>query len=107
MAFNPFSTFQKNQKFWMAAILIVCMIVFVGCTGTGVEIQNSLIYYLKGTGPTVVRVARHNLSAYDLGRLRDQRNAVNAFMRHSAQATVDNLTKGMQDERAKPEPTEA
>ena len=34
MAFNPFVSFQKNQKFWMAAVLILCMVTFVLCTGT-------------------------------------------------------------------------
>ena len=33
MAFNPLGAFQKNKKFWMAGILIVCMISFVFCSG--------------------------------------------------------------------------
>jgi hypothetical protein len=33
MAFNPFRSFRRNQKYWMAGILIVCMITFVLCSG--------------------------------------------------------------------------
>src|SRR5437870_13379004 len=33
MPFNPFSRFRKYQKFWMATILLVCMVTFVLCTG--------------------------------------------------------------------------
>src|SRR5438045_3722901 len=35
MAFNPFASFQKNRKYWMAAVLLMCMITFVLCTGVG------------------------------------------------------------------------
>ena len=45
MAFNPLNTFHKNKRFWMAAILMVCMVTFVFCTGSkgGMEdwIQNT------------------------------------------------------------------
>ena len=33
MAFHPLRTFQKNRRFWMAAILLMCMATFVLCTG--------------------------------------------------------------------------
>ena len=33
MAFDPIHVFRKYQKFWMAAILLMCMITFVLCQG--------------------------------------------------------------------------
>jgi hypothetical protein len=103
MAFNPFTTFQKNQKFWMALILMVCMITFVFCTGIG-DMQDRILSRFRSSGPTVVTVARQNLSAYDLSRLRDERKAVNEFMRLASQFTVDNVTGIIQKIREKPVP---
>ena len=33
MAFNPIAIFRKYQRFWMAGVLLMCMITFVLCTG--------------------------------------------------------------------------
>ena len=33
MAFNPFTSFRKHQKFWMAGAVLVCMMTFVLCSG--------------------------------------------------------------------------
>ena len=35
MAFNPFTSFRKYQKFWMASLVLLSMITFVLCTGLG------------------------------------------------------------------------
>src|SRR5205807_6903284 len=29
MAFNPFASFRKHQKYWMAGAVLVCMLTFV------------------------------------------------------------------------------
>jgi hypothetical protein len=97
MAFNPFTTFQKNQKFWMAAILLICMVTFVFCTGiAGMDLGDKIIRKFSRSGPTAVTVASNNLSSFDLGQLREQRNMVNEFMRRSCQFTIENLNIGMQ-----------
>jgi hypothetical protein len=96
MAFNPFTTFQKNQKFWMAAILMICMVTFVFCTGSRGDLWDAIGRGFKGTGPAVVTVAGRNYSQYDLSQLRDQRNVVNDYMRAGADFAVRNITDKLQ-----------
>jgi hypothetical protein len=96
MAFNPFTTFQKNQKFWMAAILMVCMVTFVFCTGSRGDLWDSLGRTFRGTGPTVARVGGYNLSDYDLRVLRDQRNVVNDYMRNLLDIAVRDINAKFQ-----------
>jgi hypothetical protein len=98
MAFNPFVTFQKNQKFWMAAILLLCMITFVFCTGLGgSDLGERLIYWLKKRGPTLVALNGQNLTYEDFARLRVQRRMVNEFMRQCADVAVKDITQKMQE----------
>ncbi len=106
MAFNPFVTFQKNQKFWMAAILLVTMITFVFCTGTGGDIQDKLLNRFRSSGPAVFRVDGRSVSSYDLTKLRDQRNAVNEFMRRLCNDAVENINRGLQKIQEAPLPAE-
>jgi hypothetical protein len=105
MAFNPFTTFQKNQKFWMAAILVVCMITFVVCTGSG-DISQKFLDNIRRSGPTAVTVANHNLSSFDLAQLRDQRNMVNEFMRRASEITISNLNDGLRKIGEMPAPND-
>ncbi len=95
MAFNPFSTFQKNQKFWMAAILMVCMITFVFFGFKG-DVGDWLMKGFRGTGPTVVRIASRNYSDFDLRQVRLQRNIVNDYMRACCDITMRNIAKDVQ-----------
>ena len=37
MAFNPFTAFQKNKKFWMAAVLLITMVTFIFCAGNAAD----------------------------------------------------------------------
>ncbi|MCS7046319.1 MAG: hypothetical protein NZO58_08185, partial [Gemmataceae bacterium] len=51
MAFNPFTNFRKYQKFWMAAILLVCMVTFILCTGTGTgDLSDRILRWVGGRG---------------------------------------------------------
>src|ERR1700730_1176194 len=43
MAFNPFTSFRKYQRFWMATVLLLCMITFVLCTGVGGDLSQRLL----------------------------------------------------------------
>lgn len=106
MAFNPFSTFQKNQKFWMAAILMICMVTFVFCTGSRGDVYDAIMRQFRGTGPTVVRVAGYNLSQFDLTTLRDERNIVNDFMRAGCDIAVRAIDEQMQKVKDQPDPTD-
>ena len=103
MAFNPFTTFQRNQKFWMAAILMICMVTFVFCTGSRGDLWDAIGRGFKGTGPAVVTVAGRNYSQFDLGQLRDQRNVVNDYMRAGADFTINNITEKLQQMKQPPD----
>jgi hypothetical protein len=95
MAFNPFATFQRNKKFWMAMMTLLAMVTFVFCTGMG-DMQDRIIRWFGSRGPTVMKVAGTSFSSYDLHRLRDERAAVNQFMKAACRATIENVTQDMQ-----------
>src|ERR1700676_3782155 len=106
MAFNPFHAFQKNKQFWMAAVLLVTMITFVFCTGTGGDMQDRLMAMFRKRGTTIATVGSYNLTHEDLSSLRNNRNMVNEFMLKCCRITADNLTKVLQDEQKKTLPTD-
>src|SRR4051794_26261484 len=82
MAFNPLHTFQKNRRFWMAAILMICMVSFVFCTGMRGDMSDKIGNMFRGTsGPTVVTIDGRGVSDKDMDDLRMQRNLANSFMR--------------------------
>ena len=83
MAFNPLSTFHKNKRFWMAAILGVCMMSFVFCAGFKGDMATKLEALVsgRGSGPAIVTIDNRGVSDRDLSDLKTQRNLANAFMR--------------------------
>ena len=100
MAFNPLNTFHKNKRFWMAAILLICMISFVFCGFKG-DFGEKLSAWVsgRGTGPAIVTIDGRSVSDKDLGDLKMQRNLANAFMRNCAEISRKNLAKIFFDER--------
>jgi hypothetical protein len=93
MAFNPFVTFQKNKRFWMAAILMVCMVSFVFCTGMRGGMEDFFQKYTRSSGPTAVSIDGRNISRRDLEELRMQRNLANAFMKNCNDIAYKNTVK--------------
>jgi hypothetical protein len=95
MAFNPFTSFQRNQKFWMASLTLVTMILFVFCSGmgSGGDISDRLLHYFSPRGQTVMTVANKNYTQQDLHDVRRQRDTANEFMRKAADVTVQKLTE--------------
>src|SRR5205807_7468165 len=62
MAFNPFTSFRKYQKFWMATILLLCMITFVLCTGVGGDLSDRLIQlFARRHGSVVAKFDGYNV----------------------------------------------
>ena len=53
MAFNPFTTFRKYQKIWMATILLLCMLTFVLCTGAAGRPERILLRLFRPGGTVV------------------------------------------------------
>jgi hypothetical protein len=96
MAFNPLSVFQKNKRFWMAAILMICMVTFVFCTGRG-DLGERLQNFLGRRGTAMLKINGTNYSADDMIKLRDQRKFANAYMSRSAEYAFRKLTAAIMD----------
>jgi hypothetical protein len=91
MAFNPLATFQKNRRFWMSLILMICMVSFIffgfkgGC--------DERTFNWRGTGPGVVAIDGRNYSRKDLDDLKTQRNVVNTYMKTCTRICYEKLEK--------------
>jgi hypothetical protein len=95
MAFNPFSAFRKHQKFWMASLVLLAMIVFV--------FDKVFTNYTSGGGGggRGNAVATINGTAYydrDLRRLKTQRNVANEYMHRVLNLSYEKLKEQMQKE---------
>ena len=105
MAFNPFAGFQKNKKFWMAAVLLLCMVTFIFCTGLKGDLADKiLVLFSRNRGPTVVEVGSYRLTRFDLESLRSNRNMVNEYMRQCCEMTIANMQGILQKEKDKISP---
>src|SRR5260370_28016027 len=93
MAFNPFITFQRNKRFWMAAILMICMVSFVFCTGMRGDMSERIPRLWGSTGPAVIEIDGRSISRRDLENIRTQRNLANIFMKHCADMAFKNVSK--------------
>ncbi|MBI2807942.1 MAG: hypothetical protein HYX68_23405 [Planctomycetes bacterium] len=103
MAFNILGTFQKNKRFWMALILMVCMISFVFCTGMKGDMQDRLLPLLGlgSKGQTIGSIAGSRISSRDLHDLRTQRNLADAIMKVCADLAFKKLTKALFENQKK------
>jgi hypothetical protein len=90
MAFN---TFHKNRRFWMAAVLMICMISFVFCTGSGDMAEKITRWTGNRGGPTIASIDGRSISRRDLDELRTQRNLANTFMKHCADISYKNVSE--------------
>jgi hypothetical protein len=92
MALHPLRTFQKNRKFWMAAILLVCMITFVLCTGLqGGDFADWLMRFFRSSGPEAVQIANRKVTVRELEDLKRRRETANDYMTRAAQMIVAQL----------------
>src|SRR5262245_58573846 len=97
MAFNPFVTFQKNRRFWMAAILMICMISFVFCTGLKGDMAERIQWLLGRGGPTAFTMDGRTYSNQQVNQLRDQRTLANRLMMTCADMAFKKLSKHIYD----------
>jgi hypothetical protein len=108
MAFHPMRTFQKNRKFWMAAVLLVCMFTFVLCTGLqGGDFAGWIMSLFRPRGNEAVALADpypdlnalKNLESVsvrsfymsDLDDVKKRREIANDYMNRAAKLVLDNL----------------
>jgi hypothetical protein len=99
MAFHPLRTFQKNRKFWMATILLVCMVTFVLCTGfSGGDFGDWLLRILgRNRGDEVTRIDGHSIYRQDLDELKAQRDLANDYMRKATRFVISQLKMRIED----------
>src|SRR5262249_22278598 len=75
MAFHPMRTFQKNRTFWMAAILLICMVTFVLCTGMqGGDFAGWIMSIFRGSGAKATEIGGRTVYIQDLDNLRRKRD---------------------------------
>jgi hypothetical protein len=105
MAFNPFTSFRKYQKIWMPVILLLCMVTFVLCSGNKGDFSEWLMGLFGGReGPAIAKVGGRNLYRKELNALKEQRNAVNEFMKRAATAAVKKVNDLLDSEGVKKMP---
>jgi hypothetical protein len=105
MAFNPFVSFRKYQKFWMATLVLLSMVTFVLCTGLGQGgLEDRLLrLFGRSQGSPVAKLHGRDIYSQDLFDVKNQRNVANDFMRkfceHLANKAEDNFKKGSEEKR--------
>lgn len=97
MAFNPFITFQKNRRFWMAAILMICMVSFVFCTGLKGDMAERLQWMLGRRGDPAFRLDGRTYTTQQVYELRTQRKLANKLMMNCADMAYKKLQKAFFD----------
>lgn len=99
MAFNPFSNFRKYRTFWMATILLLCMVTFVLCTGFGQgDLSDLLLRIFRSRGSPWAKLDGSSVYSIEFHDLKDRRNVANDFMR-----TAGKYCLARMDEKLKPE----
>ena len=109
MAFNPFSTFRKHQRYWMAGAVRVCMLTFVLCgTGMGSKgVDDYILKHFRSRGEDYARVNGRRYTYEDISELKNQRNIANDFMRELTKYGMDKLTDHVKELYAKQQGAEA
>jgi len=100
MAFNPFSTFRKYQKYWMAGAVLICMLTFVLCSGgmKGTGLDDVLIQMFgRHRGDFLFQANGRKYYADEINDLKDQRNIANDFMRELIKISIDRLTASIKE----------
>jgi hypothetical protein len=92
MAFNPFTSFRKYQKIWMPIILLLCMATFVLCSGSKGDFSEWLLgLFGRREGAAIAKVGGRSVYRKDLYDLKEQRNAVNEFMKRASEFAIKKL----------------
>ena len=98
MAFSPIVIFRKYQKFWMAGILLMCMITFVLCTGVGGDLSEYLLKLVSSRqGKEVARVNGRPVYDQEAKELQRQRKVANDFMFNFCKILVADADKTLQE----------
>lgn len=104
MAFNPFTSFRKNQRFWMATVLILCMVTFVLCTGVGGDLSERILNLFRPReGQPLAKVNGRSVYSKELTDLKDQRNMINEFMKRACELVALSAAERATSDKLPPE----
>lgn len=96
MAFNPFTSFRRHQKVWMATVLLLCMVTFVLCTGVGGDLSDRLLrWFAPRHGSALAELDGRNIYHEDLQRLKDQRKMAEKFVRMSMEVVISRINDNL------------
>jgi hypothetical protein len=103
MAFNPFASFRKYQKYWMAGAVLVCMVTFVLCSGgiRGTGLDDLLMWITRRKGDEYARINNRRYNYEDLQELKNQRNLANDYMRELTKVAHDRMVNIVKQINAK------
>jgi hypothetical protein len=105
MAYNPFHSFRKYQRFWMASILLLCMVTFVLCTGAQGDLSNLLLgIFSPRHGKAYAKLDGRQIYGDEMEVLKRQRNVANEFMQRAARLVLERADKVMKSELGKMAP---
>jgi hypothetical protein len=99
MAFNPFSSFRKYQKIWIPGLLLVCMVSFIMCSGSGgEELSDVLLRMIRGeSGEAVISLNETQVRFSKLDNLKKQRIMANIYMRESSRMALTTIEGAIAD----------
>jgi hypothetical protein len=101
MAFNPFASFRKNQKFWMGTVLLLCMVTFVLCTGVGGDLSDRIMGWFRSHGQEIATINGRRIYPNEIDQLKFQRNVANDFMREVSLIALEGLAVDQKELRKK------
>lgn len=107
MAFNPFASFRKYQKFWMTTLVFLAMFTFILCAGSGQGGLEDIVSRWLGrrAGAVLAKVNGQDLHSEELNQIKMQRQVANDFMRKFCDYLVkktEDLLKRQDDKSTDP-----
>ena len=103
MPFNVYAGFVKYRRFWMAAILLLCMITFVLCTGSKGDFSDRVLGWIRKPGTQVGSVDGSAIHREEIDKLKSQRNLANDFMKSYANRHLEIISEQMKAIRDNPD----
>jgi len=89
MAFNPVHYFRKYQRFWMASVLMMCMVTFVLCTGMQGGLEDWFLRTFRwNKGSVIAEIDGRNYYHQDFADIKAQRQMANEFMRKMCEKCI-------------------
>jgi len=108
MAFNPFHSFRKHQKYWMAGAVLVCMMTFVLCSGgmKGMGIDDLILGWTRKRGSDYVKVNGRGYTYEAITELKTQRSVANDFMRELTKTGMAKLEYFVKERKNEEKPSD-